>query len=1529
MNHAYRLVWTGAARCVVAGLGSTWLATAQANPTGGTVVAGDGTINQNGTTTTVRQQTQNLSVNWLDFNIASAETVRFIQPSASAIALNRVTGNNASQIYGHLLANGQVFLINPNGVLFGRGAQVNVGGLVASTLNITDADFLAGNYKFQGSVSNTSGTSSPGTVINQGTITADGGSVALLGGQVSNQGTVRAQLGTVALAAGSAMTLDFRGNKLLNVKVDQSAVGALVENRQLIQADGGTVIMTATARDALLNTVINNTGVIEARTLQEQDGQIKLLGGVDGGAVKVDGTLDASAPDGGNGGSIETSGDHVKVADTAIITTRAAHGQSGNWLIDPPDFTVAASGGDITGATLATALDNGNVTILSSQGTVNIAGSGDINVNDDVIWNNPTTLTLSAVRNVNVNAVIANTTLDSGSTINLRADSGGACVAGTAVCGTVNIDSASGFFIQADNVNIYYNPVGSNNAAGTNGSGPSYSTPTDYTAGVIPPSGVFNVFMLVNDVNQLQAINADPGTRSYSYALGRDIDATAASGWNGGAGFVPIGASGTGQQFAGTFDGLGHSITGLNINRPGTSYVGLFGYAAPAAVIQNVGLSGGSITGAANVGSLAGWNRGAILNTYSSAAVTGTNLQVGGLVGVNQGSVSSSHATGSVSAQGVVGGLVGWDNAASITTSYATGNVTSTLATGYGVGGLVGYMFGNSTISRSYASGNVSSVGQYAGGLVGDYDSNGLAPTILDSYATGSVHGTAGVGGLVGAKLRNSGSIVDSYATGAVSGTSFVGGLVGSWAGGTITASFWDTQGTGQSTSAGGGRGMTTAQMHTRANFTSATAANGNVNPGWNFAADWRMYDGHTAPLLEAYLTPLTVTAQGVSRMYSGASPVGGLLSPTYSVAGADTSGHLLGLDSPYAGDRNVGVYAPGLWSDQQGYDITVVGGTLTITKAPLVLSTSSVRKTYDGTMVAAGTPIATGGTTLYGGDSLSGGTFAYTDRNVGTGNKTVTVSGVTVNDGNGGNNYSITYNNNTTSTIDPATLTITAAANSRPYDGTTAAAAAPTVTGLISGDSVTGLTEEYTNRNAGTGKTLTVTNYAVNDSNGGNNYTVSTVDSNTGVIDKATLALTTSDVTKTYDGTTSAAGSLLFSGGTHLFGTDSLSGGTFAFADKNVGNGDKIVTPSGVIVSDGNSGNNYSIAYVGNTTSTINPAALMVSTGSVTKTYDGTTSAIANAMVAGDTKLFGADSLSGGTFAYTDKNAGSGNKTVTVSGVTVNDGNGGNNYVVTYSSNTSSTIKPAALTVSGAAVANKTYDGTRAASISGGVLSGLVGGDSVSLAQSAQFADSNAGANKNVAEKFSLSGGDAANYVLASEAAQGVATIAPKALTITANDQTRPAGAPNPAFTLTYSGFVIGESDANLTAKPSASTPADAASPAGQYAIAVSGAVDPNYRFTYVPGVLTVTGSPPPPPPVVINLPPGYVGALASVRPVEGSGTLAAGASNTDNIPESISITPFSEEWAYNQRTHANDYLPGLSLEILNGGIKMPPGVP
>jgi len=188
------------------------------------------------------------------------EIVNFFQPSATAIAVNRIFDTNGTQILGRLNANGQVWLINPNGILFGQGAQVNVGGLVASTLNMSDSALGSNTVSFSGS-----GT---GSVVNQGTINAaDGGYVALLGNKVSNQGVITAQLGTVALGAGSAATLTFSGNSLVHMQVDQSTLNALAENKQLIQANGGWVIMAAGAKDALLASVVNNTGIIEARNI--------------------------------------------------------------------------------------------------------------------------------------------------------------------------------------------------------------------------------------------------------------------------------------------------------------------------------------------------------------------------------------------------------------------------------------------------------------------------------------------------------------------------------------------------------------------------------------------------------------------------------------------------------------------------------------------------------------------------------------------------------------------------------------------------------------------------------------------------------------------------------------------------------------------------------------------------------------------------------------------------------------------------------------------------------------------------------------------------------------------------------------------------------------------------------------------------------------------------------------------------------------------------------------------------------------
>src|SRR5262249_14803510 len=172
-------------------------------------------------------------------------------------ALNRVVGNETSVIAGALNANGRIFIVNSAGVLFTRGAQVNVGGLVASTLDISNSDFMAGNYRF-------SGTSSA-SVINRGHIHAGpGGTIALLGRTVVNDGVISARLGTVAMASGEQLTLNFGGNSLVDVTIDKGTLNALVANHRAIKADGGQVIMTAKAADEVLSAQVNNTGIVQA-----------------------------------------------------------------------------------------------------------------------------------------------------------------------------------------------------------------------------------------------------------------------------------------------------------------------------------------------------------------------------------------------------------------------------------------------------------------------------------------------------------------------------------------------------------------------------------------------------------------------------------------------------------------------------------------------------------------------------------------------------------------------------------------------------------------------------------------------------------------------------------------------------------------------------------------------------------------------------------------------------------------------------------------------------------------------------------------------------------------------------------------------------------------------------------------------------------------------------------------------------------------------------------------------------------------
>ncbi|EFU5051269.1 filamentous hemagglutinin N-terminal domain-containing protein [Salmonella enterica] len=288
-------------------------------PTGGQIVGGQGSISTSGNQMTIHQQTHNMATNWHSFDVGKSSTVQFVQPDSSSVALNRVTGAGGSQIMGTLKANGQVFILNPNGVLFGKDARVNVAGLVASTKNINTADFMKGQYTL-------SGEGQPGAqVVNQGSLTtAKGGYIVLAGERVSNSGVIATPSGKTVLAAGKTVTLQLDNGGLTSVSVNGSVVNALVENRGLISATSGQVYLTAKGQDMLLNTVVNNSGTVEAKGLASRGGEIVLSGG-DSGVVSQSGQLLADSQT-GPGGKITLEGQNIHLAGGSLTSATGKTG---------------------------------------------------------------------------------------------------------------------------------------------------------------------------------------------------------------------------------------------------------------------------------------------------------------------------------------------------------------------------------------------------------------------------------------------------------------------------------------------------------------------------------------------------------------------------------------------------------------------------------------------------------------------------------------------------------------------------------------------------------------------------------------------------------------------------------------------------------------------------------------------------------------------------------------------------------------------------------------------------------------------------------------------------------------------------------------------------------------------------------------------------------------------------------------------------------------------------------------------------
>lgn len=979
---------------------------AQANPVGGAVISGQASFSASGNTLTITN-TPGTIINWQGFSIGANEITRFAQQSAASTVLNRVVTSNPSSILGTLQSNGRVFLINPNGIVFGQGATVDVAGMVASTLNLSDADFLAGRYNF---------TQVPGAqnISNAGSITAEsGGEIYLIAPNVENSGVITAPNGEILLAAGHSVELVDTANPNLRVNITAPAgnatnvgqlvasagslglFGTVVRNSGTVSADsatmqGGKIVFRASQRAEISGTVSangsaggsiqalgNQVGIMDGATISangtQQGGTILIGGSYQGkspgvpnaqvtyiaptAAISADATLNGhggwvivwaddttraygnltakGGMNGGNGGFVETSGKHYLDVAGIHVNTSAPNGVTGNWLLDPTDITII-HGTATGGATFPGAIfDNGggltatlndfdiNTALLTTNVTINTAsaatgpagnitfdasvGAGGnivisngsaiartltLNAENDIVFSGGSTTFQSPPSTSSLDILLrsdsdtagggdilmtpASSITSNGVTVSLNSGGAGGNItlsAGSAInagTGTVNMSATGGSLAIGGSISANIFTLLGGTWSQISATLPGFTVNNFQIAGgtfirALGGNGSSGAPYQLTDIYGVQGMGS-AGMLGNAYVLANNINAAGTANWNAGGGFMPVGL-GVNSPFTGRFDGQNHTISNLAINRT-SSDVGLFGYTDVTATISNIGLAGGSVGGGWIVGGLVGWNGGTITGSYFTGSVNSIfcdclSTDMGGLVGNNSGSISNSYASASVIAPGHanVGGLVGNNN----------------------TGG---------TISNSYSSGSTVSGYSSAGGLVGD--NNG---TISNSYSSGgSVSGVFDLGGLVGA---NWDTINSSYSTSAVAAGG--GGLIGWHEGVAVNNSFWDTQTSGRVTSGGPEAGLTSAQMMAMASFT-----------GWNIANTagagmlWRIYEGHTTPLLSSFLTPLAVSGTDSAKIYTPPTITPSLWHPNTNVV----AGNVLGIGG-------------GLYSVQLGYDLS------------------------------------------------------------------------------------------------------------------------------------------------------------------------------------------------------------------------------------------------------------------------------------------------------------------------------------------------------------------------------------------------------------------------------------------------------------------------------------------------------------------------------------------------------------------------------------------------------------------------------
>lgn len=788
------------------------------------IASGSATVSSTTGNMTINQSTDKLIANWTSFEVGVLSKVTFTQPATTSIALNRITTAAPSQVFGKVLANGRLILVNPAGLTFGPSSQVNASSIIVSTLNMTDANFNSGNLQFDRGAST-------GVIDNKGIIMSTDGNTFVFAPTIKNSGTTRAKAGNVNLANGNRLIADQSTGTTTLSQV--SGIAGIIQSSGVLRGDrltttdkGKLFIVGDRARAASMVNLagdITSTGIdVKARTLNvtgdllvNSNTSLNATNSINiDGALNVDGNnrlislaYGTTGSDNlyfGENGKINMPGNTIRFRDNGVfyplIKTLAEFQAIGSNATTLGGQYVLAADIDLTGVAFtpfgSSASSMPFTGYLDGLGhwisnlTLNRPAADDVGL---ISFARFATIKHVNVHNASVTGqnyvggLIGRNGSDNGTT-------GASLLFNNRVSGNVTGRLYVGGLVGQDSMyNLGTSTINANhNAAVVSG--------RYYMGGLVGYSSINNANLVmsnntVSGNTQASSINEDKSdigglvghlddyygsavTMQGNLVSGNVSSTRNTSSLGGGIGVLNIYNSTANIQ---------SNITGnvsANIN---SSYAGgLIGYqnmyGTSSSTIQ--GDTSGSVSAGAYVGGLIGYAyngaSGTVSNSNTSGNVSGA-YYVGGLIGQNNGnSIVNSHASGDISASGTAGGLIGQNNGASVSDSDATGDVIATTTSGY-LGGLIGYNSSPSfSVNNSYATGMVNGIvsgsgASSVGGLIG-YNNGAM---INDSHATGAVSGSTSVGGLVGYNGTSS-NIQNSYASGNVQAIySYAGGLIG------------------------------------------------------------------------------------------------------------------------------------------------------------------------------------------------------------------------------------------------------------------------------------------------------------------------------------------------------------------------------------------------------------------------------------------------------------------------------------------------------------------------------------------------------------------------------------------------------------------------------------------------------------------------------------------------------------------------------------------------------------------------------